>query len=150
MTKRSVKELGDAILQLTAEQVEANRTETFHRIQLQFRQSLQAMAPIIVAQFSYLSDMAEGWFSGMQGFDEHNFHGDAMLIVTELAEMVEADRMDATSDKVPNFHGREEELADALVRVFHLAGKYNIRLGDAFIAKMRYNLNRPFKHGKEY
>ena len=150
MIKRSVKELGEAILQLTAEQVEADRTEAFQRIQLQFQQSLQAMAPTIVAQFNSLADMAEGWFSGMQGFGEPNFHGDAMLVVTELAEAVEADRTNATSDKVPAFHGREEELADALVRLLHMTGKYNIRLGDAFIAKMQYNLNRPFKHGKEY
>jgi NTP pyrophosphatase (non-canonical NTP hydrolase) len=126
------------------------KQKQYEAIQQQFQTALAANAPMILAQFASLSDMMEGWFSGMQGFDEPNFHGDCMLVVTELAEAVEADRTDSMSDKVPEFHGREEEIADALVRLFHLAGKYELKIGPAFVAKMQMNLQRPFKHGKEY
>lgn len=128
----------------------ALRETSYKAIQRDFDVSLRAMAPTIEANLASLVDMANGWFSGMQGFSEPNFHGDAMLVVTELAEAVEADRTDSMSDKIPEFHGREEELADALVRIFHMAGKYNLRLGPAFVAKMHMNLQRPYKHGKEY
>ena len=36
----------------------------------------------------------------------------------------------------------EVELADAIIRIFDTAGKYNIDLGGAFIEKLEYNLNR--------
>ena len=42
--------------------------------------------------FEVLATDCHDWFSNVQGFDRINFDGDAMLIVTELAEMVEADR----------------------------------------------------------
>lgn len=126
------------------------RAKQYAEVQRQFQVALAANAPMIKAMFATLTDMCEGWFSGMQGFDEPNFHGDCMLAVTELAEAVEADRTDSMSDKVPEFHGRDEEIADALVRLFHLCGKYELKIGPAFIAKMQMNLQRPFKHGKQY
>lgn len=122
----------------------------YAHIQQQFQTGLVVQEPMILAMFAQLSDMCEGWFSGMQGFDQPNFHGDCMLVVTELAEAVEADRTDAMSDKIPDFHGRDEEIADALVRLFHLCGKYELKIGPAFVAKMRMNLQRPYKHGKAY
>ena len=133
-----------------AAQARVEREQQYAAIQKQFQTALAAQQPMILAQFASLADMMEGWFSGMQGFDEPNFHGDCMLVVTELAEAVEADRTNSMSDKVPEFHGREEEIADAIVRLFHLAGKYELKLGPAFMAKMQMNLQRPFKHGKEY
>ena len=121
-----------------------------HDTQLSFRTALEALAPTIEAGFSTLTDMCESWFSGVQGFTEMNFAADLMLITTELAEACEADRTDSMSDKTPDYHGREEELADALVRIFHICGKYDLRIGPAFVEKMRYNLDRPYKHKKAY
>ena len=124
--------------------------ETHHDVQVRFQTSLEALAPMIEASFSTLSNMSEAWFSGVQGFSELNFPSDLMLITTELSEACEADRTDSVSDKIPDYHGREEEIADALVRIFHLCGKYDLRIGPAFIEKMRYNLERPYKHKKAY
>ena len=115
-----------------------------------FVMSLTSQELVIKAQFASLIDMMQGWFSGVQGFDRANFSGDCMLVVTELAEAVEADRKDLMSDHIPDFHGRAEEVADAMIRLFHLAGKYNIDLPGAFVQKMHFNFNRPFKHGKGY
>ncbi len=33
-------------------------------------------------------------------------------------------------------------MADAIIRIFDTAGKYNIDLGGAFVEKLEYNLNR--------
>ena len=113
-------------------------------------------ARLNAAEFSFDTSLREmqtlctDWFSDVQGFNRDNFDGDCMLVVTELAEAVEADRKNLPDGHIPTRPGRDVELADALVRILHLAGKYNIDLAGAFMAKMRYNLSRPFKHGKEY
>ena len=44
----------------------------------------------------------------------------------------------------------EEELADLIIRALDFAGYHQLRLGEAILAKMTFNLNRPFKHGKKY
>lgn len=44
----------------------------------------------------------------------------------------------------------EDELADAVIRIFDLAGYCDIDLESHITAKMQYNKNRPYKHGKEY
>lgn len=106
-----------------------------------------------------LTDLANGcglWFSDVQGFTQKNFATDCMLVVTELAEAVEADRNTVkcaiipNSEHIPEFTGVEEELVDVLVRIFHMASKYNLAIGPAFVAKMQFNFTRPVKHGKEY
>ena len=90
------------------------------------------------------------WFTGFQQFSRNNFSGDVMLIVTELAEAVEADRKDLPSEVCPGLSGVEEEIADALVRLLHLCGKYGLRIGEAYARKMEVNFARPVKHGKAY
>lgn len=103
-----------------------------------------------VATFQSLSGRMYDWFTEAQDFTTKSIPVDLMLVVTELAEACEADRKNAMSDKIPEFTGVEEELADVLVRVFHMAGKHSLRLGEAFQAKMLYNLQRPSKHEKAY
>lgn len=115
-----------------------------------FNRRLDTIAGPTLTAIEDLVCLCEDWFSGVQGFNRKNFDGDCMLAVTELAEAVEADRTDADSKKIPGFSEVEEEIADTLVRLFHLAGKYNMNLGPAFIAKMRVNFDRPPKHGKKY
>ncbi len=64
-----------------------------------------------------------------------------MLIVTELAEAMEAYRI---QDQV-NF---KEELADAFIRLLDLCGGLNIDIEEEIEKKSRKNKNRPYKHGK--
>jgi NTP pyrophosphatase (non-canonical NTP hydrolase) len=104
----------------------------------------------IESVFRDLADLTDEWFSDTQGFSKRDVPTDLMLVVTELAEACEGDRKQAQSDKIEGFSALEEELADTLVRIFHMGGKYNLRLGPAFIAKMQMNFTRPYKHGKEY
>lgn len=64
------------------------------------------------------------------------------LIHSEVSEGFEAARKDLPSDHIEGFSGLEEEMADTLIRIFDLAGAANLRLGEAFVAKMVYNAGR--------
>ena len=70
------------------------------------------------------------------------FSNKLMLTVSELSEAMEADRKGLMDDKLPHMDGRVVELADALIRIFDLAGAYNMPLGKAFEEKMAYNAGR--------
>ena len=78
-----------------------------------------------------------------KGFwDEKRNIGEAlMLIVTELAEAMEAYRKE---DK-ENFN---EELADTFIRLLDLCGGLNIDIEGEISKKSQKNKNRPYKHGK--
>ena len=72
----------------------------------------------------------------------------AMLIVTEVAEAVEAMRNGGgASDKIPEFSKEEEEFADAIIRILDLAGAKGYRIGPAILAKHEFNKTRPHMHG---
>lgn len=74
------------------------------------------------------------------------------LVMTELAELVEADRKgraEFMSQKI-NFTNAEEEVADAIIRLLHYAGQRGMNIGGAVQAKMEYNAQRPHKHGCAY
>jgi NTP pyrophosphatase (non-canonical NTP hydrolase) len=71
-----------------------------------------------------------------------------MLIVTELAEAMEAYREgNHASEKVPAFSKLEEELADAMIRILDFAGGESLDIEGALRAKMAYNETRPYRHG---
>ena len=78
-----------------------------------------------------------------KGFwDEKRNIGEAlMLIVTELAEAMEAYR-------VQNHDNFREELADTFIRLFDLCGGLNINIGNEIEKKSFKNKLRPYKHGK--
>lgn len=89
-----------------------------------------------------------------------------MLIVSEVAEMCEADRKKRRCFVVPHTHGSDEgfkayflehvkdtfedEMADTIIRLLDMAKKLDIPLEEHIRAKMRYNSLRPYKHGKAY
>lgn len=54
----------------------------------------------------------------------------------------------AMDDHVPSLTGEAAELADVLIRIFHYCGQHNINLGEAVRLKHEYNINRPYRHGK--
>lgn len=64
-----------------------------------------------------------------------------MLVVTELAEAAEAYRKQ-------DEHNFKEEIGDAMIRLFDLAGSLGIDLEKEIGDKMLYNETRPNKHGK--
>jgi len=66
-----------------------------------------------------------------------------MLIVTELGEACEADRVNDT----PGFN---EEIADIFIRLCDLCGHLNIDVEYEIERKMKINSKRPYRHGKKY
>ena len=64
-----------------------------------------------------------------------------MLIVTELAEAMEAHRIQDEQ----NF---KEELADSFIRLLDLCGGLKIDIEEEIYKKSIKNKNRPYKHGK--
>ena len=66
-----------------------------------------------------------------------------MLIVTEIAEAAEGHRKSLPDDKLPHRSMLEVELADALIRIFDLAGYQGLDLGGAFVEKIKFNVTRP-------
>lgn len=72
------------------------------------------------------------------------------LMHSELSEALEAVRHgNPPDDKIPAFSGVEAEFADVIIRIMDYAGRYNLNVAAALIAKMEYNPTRPYKHGKQ-
>lgn len=72
-----------------------------------------------------------------------------MLVVTELAELVEGLRKPADSSLV-GYTNEEEEVADSIIRLLDYSGQYGLRIGEAVLAKMAFNEGRPYQHGKAF
>jgi len=65
-----------------------------------------------------------------------------LLIHSEISEACEADRKGLKDSHLPHRDGVEVELADAVIRIFDLAGALGYSLGDAIAEKMAYNAER--------
>ena len=72
---------------------------------------------------------------------ERNIGEALMLVVTELAEAMEAHR----HQDQDNFR---EEIADTLIRLFDLCGGLGIDIQAEIAKKCEKNKLRPYKHGK--
>lgn len=66
-----------------------------------------------------------------------------MLVITELSEACEADR-------IGDHNQLREEIADAVIRICDLAGYLNIDLEYEINRKMEINAKREHLHGKKY
>lgn len=76
-----------------------------------------------------------------------------MLVNTELCEFFERYRRGdlGPDEHCPEFNNQTIKIADALIRLFDLAGWLEMNnLGDAIIAKMAYNRTREKLHGKKF
>lgn len=73
-----------------------------------------------------------------------------MLVVTELAELVEGVRKPAVQASIEGFTNEEEEIADAIIRLLDYAGQYRLRIAEVIEAKMEHNEGRPYRHGKGF
>lgn len=65
-----------------------------------------------------------------------------MLIVKEVADAMEGHRKNLNDDKLPHRKMIEVKLADAVIRIFDLAGALNLDLGGAIAKKMAFNATR--------
>jgi NTP pyrophosphatase (non-canonical NTP hydrolase) len=80
------------------------------------------------------------------------------LVHSEISEAMEGHRKGLMDDKLPHRPMIEVELADAVIRIFDMAGGLGLDLGGAFQEKMAYNAvradhkheNRKAAGGKKY
>jgi NTP pyrophosphatase (non-canonical NTP hydrolase) len=72
------------------------------------------------------------------------------LVHTEATEAVDSIAAAIQPDEgAEKPQGLGSELADVVIRCFHLAALVKIDLGHEIVRKMAYNETRPFKHGKK-
>lgn len=69
------------------------------------------------------------------------------LMHSELSEMLEGLRHPGPSDHIPEFTAEEEEIADVFIRGMDYCQAYQLRLAEAILAKLEYNLTRIYRHG---
>jgi hypothetical protein len=65
-----------------------------------------------------------------------------MLVVSELAEAMEGHRKGLADDKLPHRPMIEVELADAVIRIFDLAGAKGYDVAGAIVEKLAFNAQR--------
>lgn len=65
-----------------------------------------------------------------------------LLVHSEISEAMEGHRKDRMDDKLPHRKMLEVELADAVIRIFDMAGGFNLDLPGAIAEKLAYNSQR--------
>jgi len=105
-----------------------------------------------IVDYCHNESAVKGWWTAKDGShlkdNPLTFSNKLMLIVSEIAEAMEGDRKDSMDDHLPHRKMAEVELADAVIRIFDLAGAYDYDLGGAVVEKMNYNKVRA-DHTKE-
>ena len=85
------------------------------------------------------------------GFTDATVERDFLLIISEVIEAFDGERKgDVESEKLPGFSAIEEEMADVIIRVLSASHLHGWRIGEAVEAKHKFNLSRPYKHGKKF
>ena len=101
-----------------------------------------------------------GWWTDLEtGKPTERNVGELLCLVhSEVSEAMEGHRKDLMDDKLPHRKMLEVELADALIRIFDMAGGLNLDVAGALVEKMAYNKqredhkieNRKAADGKKY
>jgi len=110
--------------------------------------TLQA-AGSLLTDASHGGSIASGWHNdlvtGLPRTVAQNhelFPARIALCHSELSEALEGHRKDLMDDKLPHRKMAEVELADAVIRIFDLAGTMGYDLGSAISEKLAFNANR--------
>ena len=98
-----------------------------------------------------ISDLPNGEAMGQRIMQLHDIEKVA-LEHSELSERLERLRKDPNKmdEHCPEFLNLEIEAADLIIRVMDWCGRRNLRIGEAVMAKMKYNATREYKHGKSF
>jgi len=83
-----------------------------------------------------------GWWDGVDPKDKYIFATKIALIHSEVSEAMEGGRKGEADHHLTHRKAEEVELADALIRIFDLAGARNLDLAGALMEKLAYNQKR--------
>lgn len=111
-----------------------------------------------LTSWCHQSSKDRGWWDGLDPYDPYVFATKLALVHSEISEALEGGRKGSMDDHLPNRKAEEVELADALIRIFDLAGARGLDLEGAVREKMQYNAvrsdhnrdNRAAEGGKKF
>ena len=83
-----------------------------------------------------------GWWDNVDKQDINIRLAKCALAHSEISEAVEGFRKGLMDDHLPHREMAEVELADAVIRIFDLAGACGYSIGDAIMEKLEYNRHR--------
>jgi hypothetical protein len=108
--------------------------------------SINTAADILQYECHQAAKSAGWWIDPKTGAsiteNPYCFSSKLCLVHSEISEAMEGDRKDLMDDKLPHRKMREVELADAVIRIFDMAGAYQMDLAGAIAEKMLYNQSR--------
>tara|TARA_R100000734_G_C3280571_1_gene74289 strand:- start:118 stop:444 length:327 start_codon:yes stop_codon:yes gene_type:complete len=83
---------------------------------------------------------------------EERNDGEAMALMhSEISEALEAMRNgNPSSSQIIEFNSVEEELADVVIRIMDYAFGKDLDVAGAILAKIEYNMDRDYMHGKAF
>jgi hypothetical protein len=110
-------------------------------------QNAIAMAADVLQYECHQAAKSAGWWTDAKTGESitdnpYCFSNKLCLVHSEISEAMEGDRKDLMDDKLPHRKMREVELADAVIRIFDMAGAYQMDLAGAIAEKMTYNASR--------
>ena len=85
-----------------------------------------------------------GWWTDLAtGLPKERNIGEMLCLVhSEISEAMEGARKNRMDDHLPHRKQIEVELADALIRIYDIAGGLDLDLGGAMAEKLAYNAQR--------
>jgi hypothetical protein len=92
-----------------------------------------------LVNFSHGRSAANGWWDQATRENPYTVPCKLALIHSEISEALEGHRKGIMDDKLAHRPMIEVELADALHRIFDIAGFLGLDLGGAYVEKAQYN-----------